>query len=75
MMNKNAEGSIADQMQLLGAPDHSIGSNVDTKTGQSMRVQLVQELTEEMRNHVRHGKAQVVFGKNPVRQTMSPASQ
>lgn len=60
---KEATGSIA----LVGAPDKSIGDpNAATSATQAFCVQLVQGLTKEMKDHIRHGKAHVVLGSNAV---------
>jgi hypothetical protein len=52
---------------LKGAQDENIGDQDEAKkAGQAMRVHLVQELTREMEEHIKSGKAQAVLGPNPV---------
>jgi len=52
---------------LLNAPDTTIADkDAGTRAGQAFRIQLVQDLTKEMKEHMRHGKAQLVLGTNSV---------
>jgi hypothetical protein len=52
---------------LKGAQDEAIGEQDEAKkVGQAMRVHLVQELTKEMQEHTKNGKAQAVLGQKPV---------
>jgi len=52
---------------LLNAPDTTIGEeDAGKKAGQAFRIQLVQDLTKEMKDHIRHGKSQLVLGTNSV---------
>jgi len=67
MALNNTATKDAGALHLLGAPDDTIGdSKAHNKAGQSMRVQLVQDLTKEMRDNIQQGRAQAVFGSNPV---------
>jgi len=55
------------KLALLNAPDITIGEkDAGTRAGQAFRIQLVQDLTKEMKDHLRHGKAQLVLGTNSV---------
>jgi len=67
MAAKNTATNKVGVLHLLGAPDDTIGERTEhNKAGQSMRVQLVQDLTKEMRDNIQHGRAQAVLGSNPV---------
>lgn len=58
-------GSV--KLALLNAPDTTVGEkDAGTRAGQAFRIQLVQDLTKEMKDHLRHGKAQLVLGTNSV---------
>jgi len=67
MAASNTANNKAGMLHLLGAPDDTIGATKGRHSaGQSMRVQLVQELTKEMRDSIQQGRAQAVLGSNPV---------